>query len=91
MIEFNYKLLKMEFKEQKTQIVALLKKGDRMEIAKNANVSIGTTRAMLLRNSIDEMSASELKAWASAIEFINAKLNSKDKVRRQTEKLLERM
>ena len=91
MIEFNYKLLKMEFKEQKTQIVALLKKGDRMEIAKNANVSIGTARAMLLRNSIDEMSASELKAWASAIEYVNTKLNSKDKVRRQTEKLLERM
>jgi len=91
MIEFNYKLLKMEFKEQKTQIVALLKKGDRMEIAKNANVSIGTTRAMLLRSSIDEMSASELKAWASAIEYVNTKLNSKDKVRRQTEKLLERM
>jgi hypothetical protein len=81
----------MEFKEQKNQIIAQMKRGDKIAIAKHAGVSTITVWKALGKSSPSEMSEAEKKAWIGAIEYINERLNGNDKIEKQTSKVAGRL
>ena len=81
----------MDFNEQKNQIIGLMKRGDKKTIAKVAGVSTVTVWYSLNKSSVTDMTAAEKKAWVTAVEFINARINGNNRIEKQTSKVAGRL
>ena len=81
----------MEFAEQKNQIIAQMKRGDKKAIAERAGVSTVTVWSALNKPSLNDMTEAEKTAWIGAVEYINERLNGNDKIEKQTSKLAGRL
>ncbi|MEI6555630.1 MAG: hypothetical protein WCL70_08590 [Paludibacter sp.] len=81
----------MDFTEQKRQIIAQMKRGDKKAIALRASVSTVTVWSALGKSSINEMTEAEKTAWIATVEYINERQNGNDKIEKQTSKLAGRL
>jgi hypothetical protein len=81
----------MDFTEQKKQIIAQMKRGDKKAIALSASVSTVTVWSALGKPSINEMTEAEKTAWIATVEYINERQNGNDKIEKQTSKLAGRL
>ena len=81
----------MDFTEQKQQIVSMLQKGDRLEIARMAGATTETVRKTFLRCCVSEMQAKERKVWEASIELLENRKKEVDKIERKTAKLYEKI
>jgi len=81
----------MDFAEQKAQIIAQMKRGDKKAIAKKAGVSTVTLWSAVCKNDLNSMSDKEQVAWSAAIEFMNDRKNNQARIEQKTAKLTGRM
>lgn len=81
----------MEFNEQKNQIIGLMKRGDKKTIAKVAGVSTVTVWNALNKCSVTDMTGAEKKAWVTAVEVINERINGNNRIEKQTSKVAGRL
>lgn len=81
----------MDFTEQKNQIVAKMIRGDKKAIAKRAGLSVVTVWSAFCKSELNDMTLSEKKAWVAAVDFINNRLNSDEKIEQRTAQVAERI
>ena len=81
----------MDFNEQKNQIIGLMKRGDKKTIAKAAGVSTVTVWNALNKSSVVDMTGAEKKAWVTAVEVINERINGNNRIEKQTSKVAGRL
>lgn len=81
----------MEFAEQKNQIIAQMQRGDKIKIASRAGVSTMTVWSCLKKTSINEMTPFEKTAWICAVEYINERMSSNQKIEKLTSKVAGRL
>ncbi|MEI8087249.1 MAG: hypothetical protein WCG93_13655 [Paludibacter sp.] len=81
----------MEFTEQRNQIIAQMKNGDRKAIAERAGVSRSTATNTLFKSSLSDMTDAEKKYWIAAVEYINERMNERMKDNSRIEKLTSKV
>ena len=81
----------MDFTEQKNQIIAQMKQGDKKAIATRAGVSVVTVWKSINKPSPNEMTETEKRAWIASVEFINERLNGNDRIEKKTSKVAGRL
>ena len=81
----------MDFNEQKNQIIGLMKRGDKKTIAKVAGVSTVTVWNALNKCSVTDMTGAEKRAWVTAVEVINERINGNNRIEKQTSKVAGRL
>ena len=81
----------MDFTEQKNQIIAQMKRGDKKAISTRSGVSTVTVWSALNKPSLNDMTEAEKIAWIGAVEYINERLNGNDRIEKQTSKLAGRL
>jgi hypothetical protein len=81
----------MDFTEQKNQIIAQMKRGDKKAIAQRVGLSTVTVWNALSKSELNDMTESEKKAWIAAVEFINERQNGNDKIEKMTSKVAGRL
>lgn len=81
----------MEFQEQKTQIMSMLRKGDRTKIAKEADTTPATVWAALKKGSIREMTEMEKKVWNVTVDFLTRKQKSEAAMESKADKLASKI
>ena len=74
----------MDFLEQKTQILLMLQKGDRKKIAQRAGVSVYRLKDALEKNSLNEMTESQRKAYVEAIKYMAERIEENKQILLQT-------
>lgn len=89
-IQNNYIIIileTMDFEEQKQQIISMLQKGDKQEIARMAEATTETVRKTFQRSSVSEMQMKERRVWEASIELLNSRKREIEKIERKTAKL----
>lgn len=81
----------MDFKEQKELIVKYLRRGDKARIAKSANVSTVTLWKSLTKNSISEMTETELLAFKACLAYVNRKQSYNSRIEDRTQEIASKL
>lgn len=63
----------MEFKEQKKQVLGIIKQGERQVIAKRAGVTSTTVLNAFSLDTLEGATEKQLRVWEAAIEFVKEK------------------
>lgn len=80
---YNLKTINMDFFEQKMQILSLFQKGDRKKIAQRAGVTVYRLKDALEKNSINEMTEAQKKAYVEALKYISERIEENAKILQQ--------
>jgi cobalamin biosynthesis protein CbiD len=78
----------MDFSEQKKHIRAMMQVGDLQAIAQKAGVSTPRLKEVFEKNSINEMTPTQRRAWIAAIEFMEERIKENQQLQERTEKLV---
>jgi hypothetical protein len=77
----------MDFKEQKAQIIGMLRTGDKKAIAKEAGTSSVTLWSAFKKCCVSEMTETERKAWITAVNFMSRRQREYERIEEKTAKL----
>ena len=81
----------MDFSEQKKCIQLMMQQGDLQAIAKKAGVSTPRVKEVFAKNSINDMTPTQRKAWIAAIEYMEERVKENQKLQERAEKLVTKL
>lgn len=81
----------MDFSEQKKCILAMMQQGDLQAIAKKAGVSAPRVKEVFAKNSINDMTPTQRKAWIAAIEYMEERVKENQELQERAEKLVTQL